>query len=254
MKTVQRIRNSTFSEERDELITRPSLPLRRRRRAVLLDLCALVGAAAGRVPPARPAFPHRTHRAGFLGNTAHPSSTRPAPHRLPFPVVAATADGRRNHPVAGLECVEVEVSLFEGAAASDPRAPAPLPVTVLEATAASQEILVDMALEEDGGGGDDGAVGLRQGDPTGAVLWPASRTVAEYLLADRREGRRRAAPLPPRAGRGVGPGVDRVRGVRDVRADRCDGLRARRARDGGVRARTSQRGARRRCGGRRGVR
>jgi len=47
-------------------------------------------------------------------------------------------------------------------------------VLILEASAASQEILVDRALELESNGA--------EGDPYGVVSWPASRTVANRLL------------------------------------------------------------------------
>jgi predicted nicotinamide N-methyase len=51
----------------------------------------------------------------------------------------------------------------------------------LEATAESQEVLVDMALALD-----EGEVNadqkLKSGDPYGAVLWPAASAVANHLL------------------------------------------------------------------------
>ena len=57
-------------------------------------------------------------------------------------------------------------------------------VTVLEATAESQESLVDMALalDEDELHGNDQK--LSAGDPYGAVLWPAASAVAKYLLTE----------------------------------------------------------------------
>ena len=55
------------------------------------------------------------------------------------------------------------------------------PVTILEATAESQEELVDMALALD-----DEEIAhtsqLKSGDPYGAVLWPAASAIANHLL------------------------------------------------------------------------
>jgi predicted nicotinamide N-methyase len=56
-------------------------------------------------------------------------------------------------------------------------------VTVLEASAESQDKLVNLALEdEDGVAGAEGT-SLNSGDPYGAVLWPASQTLASLLLS-----------------------------------------------------------------------
>lgn len=63
-----------------------------------------------------------------------------------------------NHNVDGIQCVEVSINVeLVGN------------VNILEATAESQEDLINMALEEDG-------------DPYGTVLWPSALTVASYLL------------------------------------------------------------------------
>jgi len=77
--------------------------------------------------------------------------------------------------VDGVECREVTINIQVVG-----------PVTILEATARAQEVLVDMALALD----DDGNVTtttithqlLHAGDPYGAVLWPAASAVANYLL------------------------------------------------------------------------
>ena len=55
-------------------------------------------------------------------------------------------------------------------------------ITVLEATATSQDILVDRALEDEGDITDDNE---RIEDPYGAVLWPAGLTVANYVCERR---------------------------------------------------------------------
>lgn len=89
------------------------------------------------------------------------------------------------HVVNGVECVEIRVEL-----------PLVGNVTVIEATAKSQNTLVDMALalddsttsnqtiySESGNEGDEneGICSLNSGDPYGAVLWPSSVSVAKYL-------------------------------------------------------------------------
>lgn len=53
-------------------------------------------------------------------------------------------------------------------------------VTVLEATAASQEMLVDQVLAA----GEEDSSTIRHDDPYGAVLWPAGWAVAKYLLEE----------------------------------------------------------------------
>jgi predicted nicotinamide N-methyase len=75
------------------------------------------------------------------------------------------------HVVDGVICREISIEL-----------PVVGIVTVLEATAESQESLVDMALaldDEELGGSEQK---LSAGDPYGAVLWPAAWAVAKYLL------------------------------------------------------------------------
>merc|ERR1719362_239489 len=77
------------------------------------------------------------------------------------------------HTVEGVICREVTIDI-----------PAVGAVTVLEATAESQESLVDMALalsEEELKGQEQK---LAAGDPYGSVLWPAAWTVANYLLSE----------------------------------------------------------------------
>ncbi|KAI2491710.1 hypothetical protein MHU86_22853 [Fragilaria crotonensis] len=84
----------------------------------------------------------------------------------------ATNVPTRFHVVDGIECREVTIDLqIVG------------PVTILEATAKSQEDLVDMALALDEELSDnDGPNRLQAGDPYGAVLWPAASAVSNYLL------------------------------------------------------------------------
>lgn len=81
----------------------------------------------------------------------------------------------RRHTVDGVECVEVPIELpsLEGRR-----------VVVLEATAKSQEDLVNLALEEDGDEETSELEKLNAGDPYGAVLWPAAYAIAEKVLGD----------------------------------------------------------------------
>jgi predicted nicotinamide N-methyase len=93
---------------------------------------------------------------------------------------------RHTHTVDDIQCVEVTIEL-----------PVVGQVTILEATAASQETLVDIALshmeeeEEDNNNNsssdsssdnENNGLCLSMGDPYGAVLWPAASAVATYLL------------------------------------------------------------------------
>lgn len=104
-------------------------------------------------------------------------------HRL---VLQATAVDKEPssilHTVNGVNCVEVKTSL-----------PLVGEITILEATADSQDLLVNLALEDEDDDGNDAtttpttttsSVGLAHGDPYGAVLWPAASTVAYTLLSD----------------------------------------------------------------------
>jgi predicted nicotinamide N-methyase len=90
------------------------------------------------------------------------------------------------HTVHGIEYVEVTLDL-----------PVIGLVTVLEATAESQEVLVNLALEIDTDEPNDGSFSavednnvqnqqqqqqLQSGDIYGAVLWPASLAIASHLL------------------------------------------------------------------------
>lgn len=73
-------------------------------------------------------------------------------------------------------------------------------VTVLEATAESQESLVDMALALDDDGLDGEEQKLSAGDPYGAVLWPAAWAVANYLLTEINQGDERDTNKKPLEG------------------------------------------------------
>jgi len=75
-----------------------------------------------------------------------------------------------SHSVNGIICREVTIDIN-----------AVGPITILEATADSQDHLVDMALlleEEEF----DGTNQLQVGDPYGTVLWPAAYSISNYLL------------------------------------------------------------------------
>ena len=77
-------------------------------------------------------------------------------------------DATEHHTIdESIDCVEVKLSL-----------PIIGTVTLLEATAEAQEVLVNQAIEDD-------LEHLPSGDPYGAVLWPASTTIASYLLENK---------------------------------------------------------------------
>ena len=82
-----------------------------------------------------------------------------------------------SHDVDGVLCREVSIDLADIG-----------PITILEATAESQEVLVDaaLALEDDEvEGGGRSSVTLEKGDPYGSVLWPAASAVANHLISPR---------------------------------------------------------------------
>ena len=71
----------------------------------------------------------------------------------------------KHHQINGrLDCVEIKINL-----------PKIGIVTLLEATAETQDVLVELAIEDD-------IEQLPSGDPYGAVLWPASLVIASRLL------------------------------------------------------------------------
>jgi predicted nicotinamide N-methyase len=99
----------------------------------------------------------------------------------PIRSLSLKADGSDDkeilHDVHGIICREVKIDIdFVGQ------------VSILEATADSQNELVDMALatEEEIASQSEGTdnLQLRAGDPYGAVLWPAASAVANHLLND----------------------------------------------------------------------
>jgi predicted nicotinamide N-methyase len=83
---------------------------------------------------------------------------------------STSEEAMRTHFVDGVVCREIPIDV-----------PVVGTVTVLEATAESQEDLVDMALalDEELSSSEQK---LSAGDPYGAVLWPAAWAVAQYLL------------------------------------------------------------------------
>ena len=83
---------------------------------------------------------------------------------------------KKTHWVDGIECVEVVIDV-----------PLVGSVTVLEATAESQEDLVNLALEEN----TTITATLNAGDPYGAVLWPAASAIASHLMTNITSNRER---------------------------------------------------------------
>jgi len=75
------------------------------------------------------------------------------------------------HTINGIECVEVSIDISSLGE-----------VVVLEATATSQEVLVNWALGEENSDSSAVARKLHAGDPYGAVLWPAAYAVATKIL------------------------------------------------------------------------
>ena len=83
------------------------------------------------------------------------------------------------HSVGGVRCIEVKTTL-----------PNVGVITILEATADSQDLLVDLALEEynsDEVAMSSKHMSLSHADPYGSVLWPAATAVARTILLDRQK-------------------------------------------------------------------
>eukprot|EP00977_Amphora_coffeiformis_P012741 scaffold3226_cov160-Amphora_coffeaeformis.AAC.2 len=86
------------------------------------------------------------------------------------------------HSVGGVQCLEVKTTL-----------PDVGEITILEATADSQDILVNLALGDDDKDESSSTVlssrpmSLSHADPYGAVLWPAATAVARTILLDRKK-------------------------------------------------------------------
>ena len=99
------------------------------------------------------------------------------------------------HDVDGITCREVSIGVDSVGS-----------VVILEATAESQEVLVDAALALDD---DEEIVGgpphlqLDVGDPYGSVLWPAASAVANHLMKSNQEDRRRHTLLELGTGTGL---------------------------------------------------
>lgn len=98
--------------------------------------------------------------------------------QMSFSVSEDTSESLTTHLVDGVVCREIQIDISVVGL-----------VTVLEATAESQETLVDMALvmEDDDEDNNDLYVEnkLAAGDPYGAVLWPAASVVANYILTSK---------------------------------------------------------------------
>eukprot|EP00980_Cylindrotheca_fusiformis_P016401 scaffold4887_cov118-Cylindrotheca_fusiformis.AAC.11 len=103
-----------------------------------------------------------------------PCSVHPSSHKTSLFAKDAVASAAPSlHHVDGVACREIQIEV-----------PVIGTVTVLEATAESQENLVDMALALDGEVTESQL--LVVGDPYGAVLWPAAWAVAKYILSDQK--------------------------------------------------------------------
>lgn len=72
--------------------------------------------------------------------------------------------------VDGMECTRMDIPLPEIGT-----------VSILEATATTQNELVNLALDEESTLSDNN-LSLTSGDPYGAVLWPASTTISRYII------------------------------------------------------------------------
>ena len=85
------------------------------------------------------------------------------------------------HTIQGIQCLQVKVSL-----------PVVGDITILEATADAQEVLVNLALEDDAQDNNNNnpaspTTNLAHADPYGAVLWPAATAVARTLLTTHKD-------------------------------------------------------------------
>jgi len=86
------------------------------------------------------------------------------------------------YTVEGLKCREITIDLWSSSTLYN-RGDSRMQITILEATAESQEQLVMMALDEEVGNHEDKVgVDLSHEDPYGSVLWPAASAVASYML------------------------------------------------------------------------
>ena len=105
--------------------------------------------------------------------------------------------------VDGLECVPVTIDFHDNAFSIRS-------VTILEASAESQEVLVERALELEATGAD--------GDPYGSVLWPAAKTVCARLLSMDAEELRKMTVLELGTGTGAVSLVAALCGAKTVLA------------------------------------
>lgn len=106
---------------------------------------------------------------GFSRHDARPRSSFSRAQSTTVERCAASPLHAVGHAVEGIECTMVSLDL-----------PLIGTVSVLEATADSQEELVNLALREQTNL--SSTISLDSGDPYGAVLWPASLSVSTYLL------------------------------------------------------------------------
>jgi predicted nicotinamide N-methyase len=106
------------------------------------------------------------------GGAGTTTNAPPAPTAAePAAPVASTKSSSSCITIAGVECRPVIVSALN--------------LTVLEASAEAQVMLVEAALDERGIDDDDDDVSsktLPSGDPYGMVIWPAAVSLAQYLI------------------------------------------------------------------------
>ena len=126
---------------------------------------------------------------GFTSRASHPLDYSTAL----YSTTASAYDhgilaGNVMHDVNGLICRQVTIDLSFGSDIESnidndgvSRSLSSMEVTVLEATADSQEILVNLALGEEIGSVDSN-MRLSHEDPYGSVLWPAASAIARHLL------------------------------------------------------------------------
>ncbi|KAL3936205.1 MAG: hypothetical protein SGBAC_008421 [Bacillariaceae sp.] len=107
----------------------------------------------------------------LLSVDAFLSTSHSSPATTELLASTSTDFGSTTHVVDGVVCREMPLDV-----------PAIGTVIVLEATAQSQEDLVDMALALE----DEEAGLLEAGDPYGAVLWPSAWAVARYILSEQK--------------------------------------------------------------------
>ena len=128
--------------------------------APLLRVSYAALAAGGRATP-----PPRPWRTRIVASAAEPR----------------TGLGPGEHRVSGLLCTAVPISIDVHQTILGGDKLERIDVTVVEASRASQDAIVNSALAIEGDDTPEGAA-LTSGDPYGAVLWPAGAAVAEYLF------------------------------------------------------------------------